>query len=68
MVRQLAGRKILEGFRGAPPINMSALNQTMVVFSELVMDAADRIESIDLNPVMCTPEACVIADARIMLA
>jgi acyl-CoA synthetase (NDP forming) len=68
MVRQLAGRKLLEGFRGAPPINMDALNQTLVVFSELVMDAADRIESIDLNPVMCTPEACVIADARIMLS
>ena len=68
MIRQLVGRRILEGFRGAPPINMSALNQTLVVFSALVMDAADRIESIDLNPVMCTPEACVIADARIMLS
>ena len=67
MVEQLAGRRILEGFRGSAPVSRTALTDTLVVFSELAMDAADWIESIDLNPVMCTPEACIIADARIML-
>ena len=28
----------------------------------------ERIESIDLNPVMCSAERCVVADARIILA
>jgi hypothetical protein len=32
------------------------------------MDLGDRIESIDLNPVMCSSEGCLAADARIRLA
>ena len=68
MVGQLAGRKILEGFRGAPPVNMEELTRTLLAFSALAMAAADRIASIDLNPVMCTKDACIVADARIMLA
>ncbi len=68
MIGELTGRIMFEGFRGAPPVSLTALTTTMVVFSEVVMNAADRIESIDLNPVMCTADACIIADARIMLA
>jgi succinyl-CoA synthetase beta subunit len=68
MIGDLTGRKIFEGYRGAPPVSLTALTATLVVFSEVVMDAADRIESIDLNPVMCTVDACIIADARIMLS
>jgi len=68
MLQELTGRKMLEGFRGAPPVNVTALTETLVVFSELLMAAGDRFESIDLNPVMCTADACVVADARIMLA
>jgi succinyl-CoA synthetase beta subunit len=68
MMKTLVGRRLLEGFRGGAPIDRMALAKTLVVFSELAMAAADWIESIDLNPVMCTAEACVIADARMMLA
>jgi hypothetical protein len=32
------------------------------------MAADDMIESIDLNPVMCSAQKCIVADARIMLA
>jgi len=39
----------------------------MLAFSNLVMDLADDITSIDLNPVKCTGSQCVVADARIML-
>jgi hypothetical protein len=31
------------------------------------MDLEEHIESVDLNPVKCNPEKCIIADARIML-
>jgi succinyl-CoA synthetase beta subunit len=67
MVHALKARRLLEGYRGAQPIDMEKLTQTLLRFSELVMEIADRIESIDLNPVMCSADACVIADARIML-
>jgi len=40
----------------------------MLAFSDLVMELDDRIDSIDLNPVFCSPQRCVVADARIVLA
>jgi len=33
-----------------------------------VMDIGPYVESIDLNPVMCTGSRCVIADARMILS
>ena len=67
MVQQLKGRQVLEGFRGSKPVDMAALGDQVVRFSELVMGLENRITSIDLNPVMCTSTGCVVADARIML-
>ena len=67
MVESLKGDKLLKGYRAAEPINMDALGQLMVNFSNLVMALDTRFESIDLNPVKCTAEGCIVADARIML-
>lgn len=67
MVDSLTAAKVLKGFRGEPGIDMEALAGLMTAFSELLMELGDRIESIDLNPVLCSPESCVVADARIML-
>ena len=67
MVGALKARRLLEGYRGAAPIDMQKLIKTMMAFSALVMALADHIESIDLNPVMCSDTACIVADARIML-
>jgi len=67
MVGGLKARKLLQGYRGARPIHMGELTRTLMVFSDFLMGLEDRIESMDLNPVLCTPEKCVVADARIML-
>ena len=67
MVRALKAHQLLEGYRGSEPISMSELTRTMVAFSTLVMDLEELIESIDLNPLLCTADRCVVADARIML-
>lgn len=68
MVESLVGAKLLKGYRGAEPIDMAALIRLVHHFSGLVMDLADRIDTIDLNPVKCTGTTCVVVDARIMLA
>ncbi len=68
MVAGLKGTALLNGFRGAEPINISELTRLMLSFSELVVDLDEKIASIDLNPVKCTGTRCVVADARIMLA
>ena len=67
MVESLKGKRWLTGYRGAAPVDIQALADTLLAFSALVMDLADHIESIDLNPVMATADACIVADARIML-
>lgn len=67
MVDSLKGAPLLKGHRGTPPMNLNALMRLMLDFSALVMACAEHIESIDLNPVKCTPETCVAADARILL-
>jgi acyl-CoA synthetase (NDP forming) len=67
MIQELAARKLLTGYRGSEPVNLNALKKTIVAFSHLMMDMRDVVESVDLNPVMCTAKSCIVADARIML-
>jgi hypothetical protein len=68
MIGRLRGRRLLEGFRGAPPIDRESLQHLLVTFSRVAREIEAYIDSIDLNPVMCTPQGCWIADARIMLS
>ena len=67
MVESLKAKAILFGHRGKPGVNMKILTRLIVDFSLLIMDFQDDMESIDLNPVICTKNQCIIADARIML-
>ena len=67
MLDGLKAHRLLEGYRGAEPINRQALGSMLAAFSRLIMALEERISSIDLNPVFCSAEACVVGDARIML-
>jgi succinyl-CoA synthetase beta subunit len=67
MIRCLKAHSLLEGYRGSKPINLEELYRLLKTFSDFVMDLESLIESIDLNPVICSPSRCVVADARIML-
>jgi|SRR3989339_1372346 len=63
----LKAHPLLEGYRGAKPVNRVELTRTFLAFSDLVMDIHEFIESIDLNPLFCSPERCIVGDARIVL-
>jgi succinyl-CoA synthetase beta subunit len=67
MLRCLKAHALLEGFRGSDPVNVELLTKLLMSFSDLVMGIAGEVESIDLNPVMCSSRRCTVADARIML-
>jgi succinyl-CoA synthetase beta subunit len=67
MMKCLKGRRLLEGYRGSEPVNLKELRRLLLAFSDLVMDLESLIESIDLNPIICSPTRCVVADARIIL-
>lgn len=68
MLGCLRGNRLLTGHRGVAGVNVPKLTEMMLRFADLVMALGDRIDSIDLNPVFCSPERCVAADARIILA
>jgi hypothetical protein len=67
MFGSLKARQLLEGYRGSKAINLQELSRTMIAFSNLVMELEHHIDSIDLNPVICSSESCIVADARIIL-
>lgn len=67
MVNSLTGREMITGHRGQQGVDINRLTHLMVKFSTMVHEWEKVIESIDLNPVICTPDRCVIADARIII-
>lgn len=67
MIKAIKAHPLLEGYRGEKPVAMEDLVKTLIAFSGLVMDIHPWIESIDLNPLFCSPERCVVGDARIVL-
>ena len=67
MIADLQAHQLIEGFRGHAPVNREKLVQLMLGISKLSMDLGNQFESIDVNPVMCTDQHCIAADARIIL-
>jgi acetyl coenzyme A synthetase (ADP forming)-like protein len=64
MVRSLRTFPLLEGFRGAPKVDVAALEETLLRVSALV-ENHPGIAEMDCNPVMVLPHGAVIVDARI---
>jgi hypothetical protein len=56
MIGELRAMRLLRGFRGAPPADIDALASVVASVSELAVDTAGTIESLDLNPVIVLPE------------
>ena len=56
----------LKGVRGRKPVNMEALEQLLVRFSQLVLEQR-WIAEIDINPLLASPERLLALDARIVL-
>jgi len=67
MLGDLKAYPLLEGYRGSTRVNLNKIKDLLLSFSGLVLELEDVFESIDLNPVMCSQQTCVVADARIML-
>ena len=68
MLRELRGRRILDGVRGAPPADVDALVGLLVAVSELAAAAGGALEALDLNPVIVHPrgEGVSVVDAGIV--
>ena len=63
MLRDIKGRKILEGFRGIE-VNKEAIINLLLKISKMVGE--ENIDGMDINPVMARRDGCVVLDAKII--
>jgi len=64
---QLRVTKLLNGFRGQPAANINAIVDAVMAVQRYVMEHTDRIEELEINPLLCTPQTAIAADALIRL-
>lgn len=66
MIREIQGFAVLEGFRGAEPADLSAIEAMLLQLSAFAQAHPDVAE-LDLNPVFARPDGAIAVDARIVL-
>ncbi len=70
LLSQLRAAPLLHGFRGAPPADVVALREVVVRLSEIISRLNDRIETLEINPLIVAPKGHGVwaADALVGLA
>jgi acetyltransferase len=58
--------KLLKGYRGSPPADMKKLEETILQFSQLLIDFP-QIKEIDINPLLINEREAIVLDARIVI-
>jgi acyl-CoA synthetase (NDP forming) len=72
MLGELRGARLLNGVRGAEPVDRAALADLLLAVAGpdglALRIGTETIDELDLNPVFAYPDGVVIADARIVYA
>jgi acetyltransferase len=58
--------RLLKGWRNAPPVDLKKLDETVLMFSQLLVDFP-QIKEIDINPMLINEKDACILDARIAI-
>ena len=66
MIREIQGFPVLEGFRGAEPADLAAIERMLLQLSEFA-EAHPEVAELDLNPVFARADGAIAVDARIVL-
>jgi acetyltransferase len=66
MMERTRIHRALQGVRGRAPVDLAALEELLVRFSQLVVEQP-RIKEIDINPLLASPSRLVALDARVVL-
>ena len=60
--------KLIDGYRGKPPLDKKALVKALIGLSQLTTDAGPRLISIDVNPFLLRRRGALALDALVVLA
>jgi acetate---CoA ligase (ADP-forming) len=66
MLGTLRASRLLDGVRGAPPASRDAVVRAITALSALAADLGDRLEALDINPLICGPDSAVAVDALLI--
>lgn len=67
MIREIKSYPVLRGVRGEKPVNFEALEEIILIMSQLALDFPE-IDEAEFNPVLVNPDGAVVADVRVILA
>jgi acyl-CoA synthetase (NDP forming) len=67
MVSSLRAAPLLDGFRGAPPVDRQALEALVELVARVAEEVPELVE-LDLNPVIVTAEGALVVDCKARLA
>ena len=68
MIKEIKGSKILSGFRGQTPVSEEPLIDLLLRVGRMGLDLADRLEAIDLNPILVWGDQHRVLDAKVLLS
>jgi acyl-CoA synthetase (NDP forming) len=68
LLDRLTLRKLMQGYRGLPAVDIDAVAAALAAFSVMLADLGDLIAECDLNPVIAGPRGCVAVDGLIVPA
>ena len=66
MISEIKGYKLLTGFRGSKPVNISALKDCLLKTSKLMMQETN-VKELDINPLFVDEKGIKSVDARIVI-
>ena len=67
LIARTGAARLIDGYRGAPALDRSAVVKALMAVSRLARDLGDRLESIDVNPFVLRRRGGVALDALVVL-
>jgi acyl-CoA synthetase (NDP forming) len=64
LLREMPGRQLLDGYRGAPPADRTATRELLLRLSQLA-EVCPEVQELDLNPVRLFQQGLSVLDVRV---
>ena len=66
MIKEIQGTRLLEGYRGSEPADITILEDMLLKMSDFV-EKTPEIKEMDLNPIFVYKDGAIAVDARVVL-